>query len=377
MRITKGKQDKPIKMVLYGTEGIGKSTFASMAPDPVFIDTEGSTTQLDVARFDAPTSWTMLMQQVQYVKAEKPCQTLVIDTIDWAERMCIEHTIAKNNWANIEAPGYGKGYAEMAYKFGKLLNLLTDVIDSGTNVILLAHSMIKKFEQPDEMAAYDRYELKLDKRCSPMVKEWADVLLFANYKTFTVTNKDKKSKGQGGKRVMYTTHHPAWDGKNRHGLAEELPLDFKEVAHIFSGTPTAPRTPQPDIKVSATGFESAQQAVDFVETAKQMWGKPQEEQAPPPEEPPQEQAETPPQTTSTPTPTPGLPKALDDLLLVNGFTVEELERACGPSKDGGLGYYPAGMKATEYPTDFLEYIASDWEPFAQQITNNRGLPFEL
>ena len=202
------------------------------------------------------------------------------------------------------------------------------------------------------------------------------MLLFANYKTFTVTTKEKKAKGQGGKRVMYTTHHPAWDGKNRHGLAEELPLDFKEVAHLFDGVQAAPKPPQPDITVSATGFENAQQAVDFVETAKQMWDKPQEEQAPPPEEPPQERtAQEPPK--QAPTPTPGLPKALDDLLLVNGFTVAELERACGPSKDGGLGYYPAGMKATEYPTDFLEYIASDWEPFAQQITNNRGLPFEL
>lgn len=96
MQITRGKIAKAQKVVFYGPEGIGKSTFAAQFPDPVFIDTEGSTSNMDVARLDKPTSWTMLLQQIQFVKANKPCKTLVIDTIDWAERMAIEHICASN-----------------------------------------------------------------------------------------------------------------------------------------------------------------------------------------------------------------------------------------------------------------------------------------
>jgi hypothetical protein len=368
MRITGGLQPRPVKLVLYGTEGIGKSTFASGAPDPVFIDTEGSTAHLDVRRFDAPSSWTMLMQQVQFVIDTKPCKTLVIDTIDWAERMCTDHVISINNWKSIETLGYGKGYKIMSEEFARLINKLSDVIEAGIHVILLAHSVINKFEQPDEMGAYDRYELKLDKRCAPMVKEWADALLFANYKTIVVkSDKTKTNKAQGGQRVMYTTHHPAWDAKNRHGLPEQLPLEFASVAHIFDASITPATQPEeewkPDISVEIKNIQSAEQAVQFVEATRPVWDNnsaPKEEA--PPEPPPHPESK--------------LPKALLDLLQAAGHSVEDLEKACGPSNDGGFGYYPAGTKATDYPEDFVNYVISDWEQFEEQIRSNK-LPFDL
>lgn len=62
--ITAGVQDTPVKTVLYGPEGIGKSTFASHFPDPVFIDTEGGTKRLNVKRLPQPTSWAMLLGRV-------------------------------------------------------------------------------------------------------------------------------------------------------------------------------------------------------------------------------------------------------------------------------------------------------------------------
>ena len=89
----------------------------------------------------------------------------------------------------------------------------------GVHVVLTAHAMMRKFEQPDEMGAYDRWELKLQKKTSALVKEWSDLLLFANYKTLSVATdeKGKKFKAQGGRRVIYTSHHPCWDAKNRLG----------------------------------------------------------------------------------------------------------------------------------------------------------------
>ena len=240
MNITRGKVAKAQKVVLYGPEGIGKSTFAANFPDPLFIDTEGSTSNMDVARFDKPSSWSFLVKQIEYVKQNMPCKTLIIDTIDWAERMAIENLCQTNQKKSIEDFGYGSGYIKLEEEIGRLLNLLQDVVDIGINVVLTAHAQIRKFEQPDEMGAYDRYELKLGKktsaRTSALVKEWADMVLFMNYKTFSVAaDKDgKKHKAQGGTRTIYTSHHPAWDAKNRHGLPPEIPMDFNYIAHIFN-----------------------------------------------------------------------------------------------------------------------------------------------
>lgn len=241
MNITSGIQARAQRVVIYGTEGIGKSTLASQFPKPLFIDTEGSTSNMDVKRLDKPTSWTMLMNQIAFVKANPDkFQTLVIDTIDWAESLAIESVCAQHGKRGIEDFGYGNGYTYVREEFGRLLNKLQELVDIGINVVLTAHSQLRKFEQPDEDGAYDRYELKLGKKTSsqtaPVVKEWCDLLLFCNYKTMVMTSETKKKKATGGKRVMYTTHHPAWDAKNRHGLPDELPMEYAAIAHIFESS---------------------------------------------------------------------------------------------------------------------------------------------
>lgn len=251
MEILSGKQNKALKVAIYGPEGIGKSTLAAAFPQPLFIDTEGSTKFMDVRRFKKPESWTELLEQVKHVRGTPGlCSTLILDTADWAEQLCISGICASKKLSGIEDMGYGKGYVYLAEEFGKFLNLLEEVVDRGINVVLTAHAMMRKFEQPDEMGAYDRWELKLQKKTAPLVKEWSDLLLFANYKTMSVATDDKgkKFKAQGGRRVMYTSHHPCWDAKNRLGLPEELPLDFAALAQYIPG-PAVPSAlvppPQP------------------------------------------------------------------------------------------------------------------------------------
>ena len=165
--ITSGVQNSALKTVVYGPEGIGKSSFAARFPEPLFIDTEGSTLRMNVRRMPKPTSWEMLKGEVQEAAAMRLCKTIVIDTIDWAEQLCIASMCAAHGKNGIEDFGYGKGYVYECEEFAKFLNLLQDVVDSGINVVLTAHAKIVKFEQPDELGSYDRWEMKLSKGILP------------------------------------------------------------------------------------------------------------------------------------------------------------------------------------------------------------------
>lgn len=244
MEIIRGRIQSAQKVVIYGPEGIGKSTFASCFPDPLFIDTEGSTKLMDVARMPAPQGAQDITDEINYVLNNPTvCKTIVIDTADWAEQRIIEAICKRAKKSGIEDFGYGKGYTYVAEGFQQLLRQLDKVIDAGIHVVITAHAKMRKFEQPDEMGAYDRWELKLSKQSAPLLKEWADMVLFANYKTYTVRTDDKKVKAQGGERTMYTSHHPCWDAKNRHGLNAEVPFSYDSIRHCIDPASDAPDAP--------------------------------------------------------------------------------------------------------------------------------------
>ena len=237
MNITRGAKQTAKKIGIYGPEGVGKTTFAGRFPGALFIDTEGSTRHMDVARFDPPTDLGDVIEQINYVVSNpKTCSTLVIDTVDWLEKLLFEAVCVENKWKSIEDPGYGKGYVAAKQKMQKLLEMLDLVIAQGIHVVLVCHSTIRKFEQPDELSSYDRYMLKLnEKNIAPLVKEWVDALLFVNYKTDVVkSEKTNTAKGRGGqKRVMYANHTAVWDAKNRFGWPDEMPFDYEQIAQLF------------------------------------------------------------------------------------------------------------------------------------------------
>lgn len=241
IKISKGKIKRPLRLVVDGVEGVGKSTFAAQFPDPLFIDLENGTDSMDVARTQKPETWEELLQIVREVAADPSvCKTLIVDTGDWAETLCVKYICRKYKTDGLESFGYGKGYVYLREEFENLLRELDKVVAAGVNVVICAHAQIKKFELPDEAGSFDRYELKMSKNVSPLVREWCDIQLFANFKTYVIATENKNhSKGTGGtKRVMYASHTASWDAKNRHGLPDEMELDFKYIAHLFGDAVT-------------------------------------------------------------------------------------------------------------------------------------------
>lgn len=310
MEIMKGRMKQPQRVVLYGPEGIGKTTLAAKWPHPLFIDCEGGTWHLPIDRTPQPESWSELLEFVD----EAPrlgYRTLVVDTADAAESLCIAHVCEEKGKTGIEDFGYGKGYTYLAEEFSKLLTALDKCLVCNMNVVFTAHAQIRKFELPDEMGAYDRWELKLQKKTAPLLKEWADALVFLNFETIVEkVGADKNGQGgtnkaRGSKRVMYLEHHACWDAKNRWGLGGKLALSFDPMApHIYG-----------------------------VETDEPV----QETPAPVPE------AEQPEKTVT--------PEHMDELLTLlgqNGYNIAMFRHACVDRK-----FQPADLPVERYPDEFI------------------------
>ena len=241
MKIVKGKQAAPVRCVLYGVEGIGKTTLAAQFPTPLFLDTEDGTKQLEVDRV-ACQDWPSLRGAVAELAVEKHgYQTIVIDSIDWAERALVEFVCKQDGKKSIEDYGFGKGYTVVAEHMGRFVEGLDNLHRAGLHVLLVAHAKVQRTSPPDQTDGYDRYELRLSKQVSPIVKEWADALLFANYRMRLIEGSDGKRKAIGGKdRVVYAERAAAYDAKNRYGLGEELPMTIEALAPLFTGTGARP-----------------------------------------------------------------------------------------------------------------------------------------
>ena len=291
--------------------------------------------------------------------------------------MCSDAICSKYQKSGIEDFGYGKGYVFLQEEFGRLLNLLSDLVEQKKiHVVLTAHAKMRKFEQPDEMGAYDRWEMKLSKNVSPLVKEWADTVLFANYKTHVV-KVDGKNKAQGGQRVMYTTHHSCWDAKNRYGLPDELPFSYDAIKEIIEDGMAAGGMP-----TSVSGEEK--KPVTSKETVKPE--PPAEAAKPVPAETGVQMElplESPGRSTSPgdvppyEEPDPRIPKQLRDLMIANHVDEWEIQNVVQ-----ARGYIPSDVPIRDYEKvnpGFLEgCLVGAWDQvyaMIKQARENMEIPF--
>lgn len=222
------------RVLLYGTHGIGKSTFGAMAPSPVFIQTEDGLRNISgVKAFPLAKNLSDVMQQIHELNTrEHNFRTLVLDSVDWTERLIQQFVCQEGGKSSIAEFGFGKGYDLVASLFADMLQGLAEL---NTNrymlIILLAHCQVERFENP-QTEAYDRYAPKVHKKINGTLQEWCDEVLFANYKVYTKTEeggfgKERKLGIGSGDRVIYTTERPSHLAKNRiEDCPQELPLAF-------------------------------------------------------------------------------------------------------------------------------------------------------
>ena len=225
------------RVMVYGVEGIGKSTFGAGAPNPVYILTEDGLGSLNVDHFPLATSFQDVMDAISTLyKDNHAFETVVIDSLDWLEAI-IQREIEQKYDAKDLA--YGKGALIAAERWREILDGLNALRnDKGMIVILIAHTTIKRFDSP-EVEPFDRYQPKLQERSNAVVREWVDAVLFANYRT--IVKKDdvgfNQTNNRGistGERLLFTSERPAYMAKNRYNMPESIPLSWDAFAEAIS-----------------------------------------------------------------------------------------------------------------------------------------------
>jgi hypothetical protein len=238
-QLTRANAPKPPRILIHGVAGVGKTTFAAEANNPVFVQTEDGLGTIPAANFPLARTFEEVLESLASLYTEDhDFKTVVIDSVDWLEPLVWGKACRDNGWGSIEDAGYGKGYVAALSLWRQYidgLNALRD--DRGMTVVQIAHTDIKRFDSP-EHDPYDRYVIKLHTRAAALMQEHSDIVLFANYRISTVKadvgfNKKVNRAMGSGERVIHTAERPAFLAKNRYGLPETLPLDWQSFAQAM------------------------------------------------------------------------------------------------------------------------------------------------
>jgi len=250
--VTIGDEIRPPRTIVYGTDKIGKTTFAAGAPAPIFLRSEDGLGVLQVPAFPPAQSLDDVLGAVAALITEPHVyRTLVIDSLDWLERIVWAHTAKHKGVAHLEDLGYGKGYLFADEHWRYLLKGLDRLrSDRRMGIILICHSEIRRFDAPDS-APYDRYQLKLHKRAAALVSEWADVIGFAHFDTIIresdVGFNKKVTRADDDGRVLFLVEKPAFDAGNRYGLPDKVRLEYSAYRDALKEALPARTSAAPEI----------------------------------------------------------------------------------------------------------------------------------
>ena len=227
-KATTGKVDKPHFVAIYGTPGVGKSTFAADAPKPIFIDLEDGTEAMNVTRIKPANLEEFYNTLSELRESEHGYESIVIDTLDHLVDKYIVPSVEKKAGKEISKMKWGSGFTAIKAELALMVSRLEDLrINKRMNVILVAHAKIKATNNPSLTEDYDKFQLRMNEGAAALITQEVDTLLFANYEIFTHETEIGKVKGIGdGRRVIHTICMPSYDAKNRFNLPGTLPLSW-------------------------------------------------------------------------------------------------------------------------------------------------------
>ena len=242
--IQTGRENKPPRLMIYGQEGVGKSTLGASAPDAIFVQTEDGLGEIDCRKFPLAQNLGDVIAALTALRDEDhEFRTVVIDSLDWLERLIFDEVCKEFGVRSIEKAdgGFGKGYVDALVHWRKVLSLLDELRNKrGMMVILLAHAKVERFEDP-ENTAYDRYAPRLHKHAASLISEWVDAVMFATKRMRVSKDGDTRSiaspiGADGGERVLRTNGSPACIAKNRFGLPNEIPLSWDAFLQAYQNS---------------------------------------------------------------------------------------------------------------------------------------------
>jgi hypothetical protein len=249
-QIQRGKSLKPPRICLYGIEGIGKSTFGSQAPKPIFIQTEDGLDEIVCDRFPLASSYGDVLAALAELRTvQHEYESVVIDSLDWLERLIWDRVCQESGVNSIEKAdgGYAKGYTNALTYWREIIDHLNILRNTrGMVVLLIAHAKIEKYEDPESLP-YDRYTPRLHKHAAALICEWCDAVLFATRKVRVQTDDAGFNRKRtiahaigkdGGERILRTVGGPSCIAKNRYGLVGDLPLAWAAFMTALSNSQT-------------------------------------------------------------------------------------------------------------------------------------------
>ncbi len=226
-------RDVPIRAVIYGADGVGKSTFCAGAPGACFIPVEEGIDNIDTMATPRPETWGQIVEYANALADDDRCKSLVIDSLDEAEQKCWEHLCRigdgkRKNLKSIKDFGWGDGYKAAVSEWRILISALERAGNAGKNVLLIAHAHRKSVKNPSG-EDYEQWQIKLHDSAASLFREWSHTVAFAELDIATVTDKDDGGRTKGifsGKRVLRTAPSAGYQGKTRIAMAAKTPLDW-------------------------------------------------------------------------------------------------------------------------------------------------------
>lgn len=254
LRLRKPETKERIRWVVYGAEGLGKTTFAASLPGAVILDLEDGAGALDVPQVVGIDTARDLTEQATLAAAQ--FDTVVFDSAEKLEELLTAELLKKNGWKSLEAPGYGRGPKELAAAWLRFLSWLNSL---DANVVIVAHANMINVRPPDS-EAYHCWDLACDPKSANAIRAWAHAVLFMHRST-VLTGKDDAKRAVGiGPVMIHTAMDPAWRAKNRVGMPPTVERS-EEAPRLLWGIQT--QTPREALLALVEGKHKAAEAIKW------------------------------------------------------------------------------------------------------------------